>query len=339
MNSFVKKIKKMYKGSYYYANKKYGKYTKRRPFPNFNDFDCSPSGDFSMNEVPSEMNTNKIYSQKTNYDNYIVTSDDKNSTVVGNTGSNYTSNTSTPVNSCIFNDINSNNISPVTTISDNTDFTMVNSNNINNPFDNEMKQNRNSLSEAINPFYDNSESIDNESSFTTNFDGMNYTSNVNNDSYANKMNPVSYIKDSVNTSEDNIKIDYKGQNNWEVEMKRYYPSVQKTDESDIYNTSTTYSYNEQYNTNQDYNMGMGMEMKKKKWWKKILPKNKSHSSSFSDNTYCNDDDEYGPKRYDSKRHSSYYSSYKNDYNNYSRYNSSLTDGVLVVNQNAKATNV
>lgn len=48
MTSLLKKIKKLYKGSYFYANRKYGKYTKRRPFPNFADFDCSPSGDFSL---------------------------------------------------------------------------------------------------------------------------------------------------------------------------------------------------------------------------------------------------------------------------------------------------
>jgi len=360
MVSLVQKIKKIYKGSYFYANRKYGKYTKRRPFPNFNDFDCSPSGDFSMNEVPAEMNVGKPDIPKDRLEkssSYITVVNEGKASNCSNC--NYTSNVSTPVNSIIFEKENkSNNVSPVTVISDNTDSTVVN-----NPFYsfNEVKQNP--VKDSFNSFYEANESTINtvntvntintvntvntmntDRTFVTKYDGMNYTSNVSMDYYA---------KELKNNTKDGIKMEYNDANNWKVEIKRYYSSMPQTNESNNYNSNTTYNYNDRCNRSmQEYDMGMGMGMdmkKKSKWWKKIVPKSKSQSSSFSDNTlYDNNDNDYDSKRYYSKEGKSYYSTYDRDYknntygnnkNNYSYYNSSLTDGVLVVNPNAKVNSM
>jgi len=342
MVSLIKKIKNMYKGSYYYANKKYGKYTKRRPFPNFNDFDCSPSGDFSMKEIPAEMNVKKPGMEKTNFEkhNSYITSfseNKSNTTTEGNnvnrssTSINVTSNVPTPANSNTFEN-GLNNISPVSSISDNTDYTMVNT-----------TDNRNSLS---NPFSNTYEIKQSQSSPTFN----NFSDNK--DSYVKQMNRISTINSNSidNTSEDDIKIDYNGKNNWKVEIKRYYPSMPQMDEPDNYSsdiTNNSYNYNDRRQSDMP-EYGMGMDMKKKnKWWKKMLPKNKSSNSNFSDNTFYdsnsnNYNDDY---RYDSRQSTLYEGDYGNStyngnrYNYNNKYDTSLTDGVLVVNQNAKTNSI
>jgi len=352
MVSLVRKLKKMYKGSYYYANKKYGKYTKRRPFPNFNDFDCRPAGDFSINEVPNEMNNNSKYEMDKKNNSYITNVNDNSLSVVteGNNGYMTTPNSSSPVTGDILGMDNnkglyssSNSISPVTTLSDsNTDFTMVNSSaneyytsNSSNPFQSQIESNPQSIQ---NPFWDASESSVGDNSFTTNFDGMNNYGHT--DYYANEMKRISRLN-GMDTSNDNIKVDYNSANNWRVEIKRYYPSMPQTSEPMEY----------QDNTYQDTNMNYGMDTKNKKnkWWKKVIPKkNKSTNSSFiSENTFYNreynDSYEYNPPRYDSSRHSTYYSCYSNNENPFENYkyksnltNNNLTNDVLVVND--KATN-
>jgi hypothetical protein len=339
MVSLVKKLKNMYKGSYYYANKKYGKYTKRRPFPNFNDFDCSPSGDFSLNEVP-DMNTRKMDSDKKN--SYINTSNDNSITVV-NEGNNViisSSGNTSPATGDILGlgnesklySTTSNSVSPVSTISDNTDFTMVNgnsneysSNNPSNPFQ--------SQNETKNPFNDVNE-ISFNSGYSTTFDGMYPSSTSPRDFTGGDMSRRS----CVNSSNDDIKYEYNGKNNWNVEIRRYYPSMPQTDEP--------VDYHDDFKNRRISDIGV--DMKKKKWWKKVIPsiKNKHHSGSvISENTYYNDnvrDFENNPKRYDS-RNSSYYTCYNGDrtrsYSNmsntydYNCYNENLTDGVLVINDN------
>jgi len=361
MVSFVKKIKKMYKGSYFYANKKYGKYTKRRPFPNFNDFDCSPSGDFSVSEVPTELNINKQDNRITNFErnnSYITYVNDNNyngnterNSAYMNSSNNFTSNVSTPVNNDIFDHENqTSNISPVTTISDNTDFTVVNNNdyqnNLANPFNNayEIKQDKSNIMNAINPFYDSNNSFfDTDDSFTTNVDGTNVT-----DYYGNKMKQINGISNTGNNFGNNDKTNSNGKNNWKPEIKRYSSSIPQAYKHNNYDNDIT-------NNNNYYNQSH-MEIKKKsKWWKKILPRSKSSNSfdsNFSDSTYDNyfnnnDDYEYNPKRYDSAIHSELYS-HNNNYGNnnfnssrnrysysYNPYESSITDGVLVLNKKAK----
>ncbi|OUM67057.1 hypothetical protein PIROE2DRAFT_5542 [Piromyces sp. E2] len=338
MVSLVKKFKNMYKGSYYYANKKYGKYTKRRPFPNFNDFDCSPSGDFSLNEVPD---MRKMDTEKKN--NYINTSNDNN-TAVNNEGSKvYISSGNTATGDILglgkgLYSTTTNSVSPVSTISDSsTDFTMVNgnsndysSNNPNNPFQ--------SQSENKNPFNDASE-ISFSSGYSTTFDGM----------YPSSTSPKDFIGGDVsrrspaNISIDDIKYEYNGKNNWNAEIKRYYPSMPQTEEP--------VDYHDNYRSTK---IPEASHEKKKKWWKKVIPskKNKHQNDSvISESTYYNDsirDFDGNPKRYDSKMNSSFYNSYSSDHNrsfsnisstystskyDYNRYNENLTDGVLVVNNN------
>ncbi|KAL6607471.1 hypothetical protein U3516DRAFT_905897 [Neocallimastix sp. 'constans'] len=345
MVSLVKKIKNMYKGSYYYANKKYGKYTKRRPFPNFNDFDCSPSGDFSMKEIPAEMEVKKSDMEKTIFEKqngYITTINENksNATIEGSNANrsssstiNVTSNVLTPINSNIFeNGLNS--ISPISSISDNTDYTMVNS-----------TDNRNSLSNPFNNAYEIKQS-QSSSSFGNSLDN-------NKDSYVKQMNRISTINNNNidSTSEDDIKIDYNGKNNWKVEIKRYYPSMPQVDEPDYYsndNTNNSYNYNDRRQSDMP-EYGMGMDMKKKnKWWKKMLPNNKRRNSNFSDNTFYdsnsnNYNDDY---KYDSKHSTLYEGDYgsnstynSNRYNYNSKYDNDLTDGVLVVNQNVKTNSI
>jgi len=310
MVSLIAKFKKLYKGSYYYANKKYGKYTKRRPFPNFNDFDCSPSGDFSMNEIP-------VTSRKVDYDknnnsneNYFTTNENNvNVTEINNYD------TSIPNISDILGIENekklycpSNSVSPVTTVSD--DFTMVNPSTT----------------------YEAS-----ESSFTVTFDGM---------SDNNKTCP---------TNDDDVKVTYDSNNNWNVEIKRYYPSLPRNDELD--NKPDDYQ-----NQSKAYGTDMDMSLKKKKWWKKVIPHKKgsskrSRDSTISDNTYYYDRDsnvddygynkkynyEYNPTRYDSARYSDmccsddYNKSYNYSSKYVSRYDEDLTEGVLIVNENVNNT--
>ncbi|ORX47941.1 hypothetical protein BCR36DRAFT_584634 [Piromyces finnis] len=340
MVSLIKKFKNLYKGSYYYANKKYGKYTKRRPFPNFNDFDCSPSGDFSLNEVP-DMNTQKIDSEKKN--SYINTSNDNSLTVVTEGNNVYISSRppTTPVNDIL--DVgqekgiyaSSNSISPVTTISENTEFTMVNSN------ANECIASNSSsfyqIQNENNPFSDSSE-ISRSSSYSTTFDGMYPTRtdsrNVNNETkYRNR----------INAYDDEIKYG----NDWRVEMKRYYPSIPRTSEPIDYQDAYPNIKSPEIKT----------DMKKKKWWKRVIPptKHKSYTSSvISESTFYNNSETRGvednPKRYDSYKNSfnngynnNYSKNYSNDNYNTQRYSSNsyegnLTDGVLVINDKYNVRN-
>jgi len=333
MVSLVKKFKNMYKGSYYYANKKYGKYTKRRPFPNFNDFDCSPSGDFSLNEVPD---MRKIEEKK---NSYINTNND-NITVV-NEGNNVyisTSGATSPATGDILGIGNtSNSVSPVSTISDNTDFTMINGstneytiNNSQNPFQSQI--------EKKNPFSDNTE-ISFNSGYSTTFDGM----------YASSTNPRDFNGGDMNRrsnvfSNDDVKYEYNGKNNWKAEIRRYYPTMPQTDEP--------MDYHDDFKNSRIPDYGVA-DMKKKKWWKKVIPSKKSKHTSISamsENTYYDNDVreiDGNPKRYDS-RNSSYYTCYNGErprsYSNmgstynakkydFNRYGDNLTDGVLVVNDN------
>jgi len=312
--------------------KKYGKYTKRRPFPNFNDFDCSPSGDFSLNEVP-DMNVHKMDNNKKN--NYINTTT-KTSTVV--------SSSSTTPTGDILGFGNSNSISPVSTISDNsTDFTMVNSNadyitsNSNNPFQIQ--------SEKVNPFSDASE-ISFSSGYSTTFDGMYPSSTSPRDFHSENSKRSSLYNDDVN-------YEYNGKNNWKVEIKRYYPNMPQTYEP--------LDYNNDYNDKFKNTRIPTTQEKKKKWWKKVVPSKKSrksvNGSVVSEGTFYNSNDvrevDGNPKRYDSKKSSYYfrynsdrtrnYSNMSNNYdtnkNDYNRYNENLTDDVLVVNKNYNAKNL
>ncbi|ORX43890.1 hypothetical protein BCR32DRAFT_288329 [Anaeromyces robustus] len=381
MVSLVKKIKKIYKGSYFYANRKYGKYTKRRPFPNFNDFDCSPSGDFSLNEVPTEMNNaNKVGLEKSNFEksNSYITSNDNNVNVITEGNNVYMTSVgsirsagnviddATPANSEIFDNNNtyglystpnSNSISPVTTLSDsNTDFTMVNSN-TNEYYQTQNQANPIQNQNLDNPFFDATEvSIfdNNNNSFTNSVDNS-MNSNGHVDYYANQMKRIGRYDSNMDDSSDDIKVEYNGKNNWNVEIRRYYPTMPQTAEP-----MDNYDYHDDsnYNTN---NMSIVDTKKKNKWWKKIVPKSGKRDSVISENTFYDNrylDNDYNTKRYDSSRHSSYYTSYNDEYGskhnsmsinsyggnkynypNYGRNNTVNLDDVLVVNNNAKrATN-
>jgi len=219
---------------------------------------------------------------------------------------------------------------------------MVNSNNdyvtsnSNNPF---QIQN-----ESKNPFSDTSE-ISFSSGYSTTFDGMYPSSTSPRDFHNEESKRTSY-------SNDDMKYEYNGKNNWKVEIKRYYPNMAQTEEPMDYH----YDYN-----NKNTRIPSIHNDKKKKWWKKVIPSKKHHKnvngSVVSEGTFYDSNDireiDGNPKRYDS-RISSYHTCYSGDRttsfsntsNNYStkkydynRYNENLTDGVLVVNENYNAKNL
>jgi len=338
MVSLIKKIKSMYKSSYFYANKRYGKYTKRRPFPNYNAFDCSPSGDFSVSEIPSEMNhVNNIKKEKSNFEkskSYII--NDVNIVTEGNNVYMttvpvpvYTENIDTRNYNGSCSAQHSKSVSPITTISDsNTEFTMVNTN---------SPQSQN----MDNTFFDVTEAsiFDNSDSFITNIDGVNFdnsavSNNGNGNYYTNQMKRISHNNSNRENPSDRIKVKYNGKNNWKAETRRYYPSIpQTTEPSDYYGDNSIST----------------IDMKKKnRWWKKIVPKSSKRDSFVSDSTFYDNKDfntDYNSKGYISARDITYcndeyssknynYGESKYNYQNYSRYDTVNLDDVLVYNNNA-----
>jgi len=295
MVSLIKKFKQLYKGSYFYANKKYGKYTKRRPFPNFDEFDCSPSGDFSMNEVPTTTATNSVDYIKNNNNNinYYITNENSNNITEIN-----------PTTGDILGISNekglyysSNSVSPVTTDSD--DYTVVNPN-----------VSRQSYAPS-------------ESSFTVTFDGM---SDNNNDddikvNYNGKNNWSAEIKryypsiPRVNEIEEYPNDSSKYQNNVggmdinlkNLTKKKWWKKVisHKKNSSKHQFDSTIKDNTYYYNDDNGYSNKYDYEYNPTRY------DSSRHSDIYFNKGFK---DEY-------------------KYNYVSRYDEDLTEGVLVVNEN------